>query len=75
MAMLNLSIQDKEGWSLILCKSPLSGMNVILLTFNERFFRLTLIGRFRLMECRMERKRKKERKRENERKRRCKENY
>lgn len=31
MAMLNLGVQNKEGWSLKLCKSPL---NVKLLTFK-----------------------------------------
>lgn len=39
MAMLNLGVQNKEGWSLKLCKSPL---NVNLLTFNGGFFRLDI---------------------------------
>lgn len=38
MAMLNLSIQNKEGWSL----KPLNGITVKLLTFNEGFFRLAI---------------------------------
>lgn len=39
MAMLNLGVQNKEGWSLKLCKSPL---NVNLLIFNGGFFRLDI---------------------------------
>lgn len=42
MAMLNLNIQNKEGWSLKLCKSPLNGITVELLTINEGFFRLDM---------------------------------
>lgn len=45
-------------------------MTVILLTFNEGFFRLNLICRFRLIECRVDRQtvRQKERKKGRERK-------
>lgn len=61
-AMLNLSIQNKEGWSLKRCKSPLNGIIVKLLTFNEGFFRLDMICRFALRECRIDRKKSKRKK-------------
>lgn len=78
MAMLNLSVQNKEGWSLKLCKSPLNGITVKLLTFDEGFFRLDMSCRFALRECRIDRQteRKEEEKRKKERKeKRCKENF
>lgn len=59
MAMLNLSVQNKEGWSLKLCKSPLNGITVKLLTFDEGFFRLDMSCRFALRECRIDRQKEK----------------
>lgn len=57
--MLNLSVKNKEGWSLKLCKSPLNGITVKLLTFNEGFFVLDMICRFTLRECRIDRQKEK----------------
>lgn len=45
-------------------------MTVILLTCNEIFFRLNLICRFRLIECRIVRMKKKEKEMEKEKKKR-----
>lgn len=43
-----------------------------MLTFNEAFFRLYLIGRFRLVECRVDRK--EERKEKDKKGKKCEEN-